>query len=100
MERVLSEDWLYVQLREPTYILNMDVVDLCTMWQTQVEEKKTVDDVPIVRVYPNIFLEELLGVPPKRKIEFRIDLILSEPMISKAPYRLAPLEMHELSTEV
>jgi hypothetical protein len=31
-------------------------------------------DVPMVRDFPNVFLEDLLGIPPDREIEFQIDL--------------------------
>ena len=34
------------------------------------------DDIPIVRDYLDVFLEELPGLPPKREIEFTIELVL------------------------
>ena len=62
--------------------------------------KTTVDDVPIVRDYPDVFPEDLPGIPPERQVEFRIDLIPGAAPIAKAPYRLAPPEMQELSTQL
>ena len=62
--------------------------------------KATMDDVRIVPEYPNVFLEDLLGVPPKRQVEFRIDLVLGADPIAKAPYRLALPKMHEFSTQL
>ncbi|KAJ9539526.1 hypothetical protein OSB04_032259 [Centaurea solstitialis] len=57
------------------------------------KKKKTVADVPVV----NDFLEDLPGVPPERQVEFEIDLIPGATPVAKAPYRLAPPEMQELS---
>ena len=62
--------------------------------------KVAVDDVPVVRDYPDVFPEDLPGIPPERQVEFRIDLIPGAAPIAKAPYRLAPPEMQELSTQL
>ena len=62
--------------------------------------KTTIDDVPIVRDYPDVFPEDLPGIPPERQVEFRIDLVPGAAPIAKAPYRLAPPEMQELSTQL
>lgn len=55
------------------------------------------DDVPIFHEYPNVFLVDLPGVPLERQVEFQINLVLGATPIAKATYRLAPLEMLELS---
>ncbi|GJX78540.1 putative reverse transcriptase domain-containing protein [Tanacetum coccineum] len=47
-----------------------------------------------------ILLEELLGLPPPRQVEFCIDLILGVAPMARAPYRLAPSEMKELSKQL
>ena len=68
-----------------------------------VEDKgkgKTIQDVPVVRDYPEVFPEELPGLPPVRQIEFRIDLVPGANPIAKSPYRLAPSEMQELSKQL
>ncbi|GJR25783.1 putative reverse transcriptase domain-containing protein [Tanacetum coccineum] len=49
-------------------------------------------DPKVVRVFP----EDLSGLPPQRKVEFRIDLVLRATPVAKSPYRLAPSEMQEL----
>ncbi|KAJ9558584.1 hypothetical protein OSB04_013198 [Centaurea solstitialis] len=58
--------------------------------------KKTVADVPVFSEYPDVFLDDLSGIPPERQVEFRIDLVPGEAPVAKAPYRLAPPEMQEL----
>ncbi|CAA2985018.1 Hypothetical predicted protein, partial [Olea europaea subsp. europaea] len=60
------------------------------------QDKLSIEDVPIVRHYKDVFPEDLLGVPPDRQVEFTIDLVPGATPISKAPYRMAPLELQEL----
>ncbi|XP_023770511.1 uncharacterized protein LOC111919129 [Lactuca sativa] len=50
--------------------------------------KAIVDDVPIVRDYPDVFPKDLLGVPPESQRDFRIDLVPGATPIVKALYRL------------
>ncbi|GJU83689.1 putative reverse transcriptase domain-containing protein [Tanacetum coccineum] len=59
-------------------------------------EGKQLEDVPIVRDFPEVFLEDLPGLPPTRQVEFQIDLIPGVAPVARAPYRLAPSEMKEL----
>nr|GEW35978.1 hypothetical protein [Tanacetum cinerariifolium] len=63
-------------------------------------EGKQLEDVPIVRDFPEVFIEDLLGLPPTRQVEFHIDLIPSDAPVTRAPYRLAPFEMKELSNQL
>ncbi|GJX12525.1 putative reverse transcriptase domain-containing protein [Tanacetum coccineum] len=63
-------------------------------------EKKSVEDVPIVNEFLDVFPEELPGIPPERQVEFRIDLIPGATPIAKAPYRLALSEMKELMSQL
>nr|GEZ26324.1 putative reverse transcriptase domain-containing protein [Tanacetum cinerariifolium] len=63
-------------------------------------EEKRLEDVPIVREFSEVFLEDFPGLPPARQIEFQIDLVLSAAPIVRALYRLAPAEMQELSTQL
>ena len=58
------------------------------------------EDIPIVRDFPNVFPEELHGVPPKREVEFTIELVFGTTPISKAPYQMAHLELKELKTQL
>ncbi|KAD3642317.1 hypothetical protein E3N88_31541 [Mikania micrantha] len=57
-------------------------------------------DIPIVQDYSDVFPEELPGLPPEREVEFTIDLIPGSEPISKAPYRMAPLELKELKEQL
>lgn len=61
---------------------------------------KDINDVPDVRDFPGIFLEDLPGVPHTRQVEFRIDLVSEAAPVARAPYRLALAEMQELSSQL
>ncbi|GJS95514.1 putative reverse transcriptase domain-containing protein [Tanacetum coccineum] len=63
-------------------------------------ERKQIEDVPIVRDFPEVFPEDLPGLPPARSVEFRIDLVPGAAPVARAPYRLAPSEMKELSEQL
>ncbi|KAJ9539497.1 hypothetical protein OSB04_032230 [Centaurea solstitialis] len=63
-------------------------------------KKKTVQDVPVVCEFPDVFPEDLPGIPPERQVEFRIDLVPGAAPVAKTPYRLAPPEMQELSNQL
>nr|GEY48993.1 putative reverse transcriptase domain-containing protein [Tanacetum cinerariifolium] len=60
-------------------------------------EKKRLEDVPIVRDFPEVFPEDLPGLPPIRLVKFQIDLAPGAAPVARAPYRLAPSEMKELN---
>ncbi|GJS80493.1 hypothetical protein Tco_0730374 [Tanacetum coccineum] len=64
-----------------------------------VEERSDSEDVPIVRDFLEVFSEDLPGIPPTRQVEFQIDLIPGAAPVARAPYRLAPSEMKELSDQ-
>ncbi|GJS05592.1 hypothetical protein Tco_0322100 [Tanacetum coccineum] len=63
-------------------------------------KEKRLEDVPIVRDFPEVFLEEFLGVPSTRQVEFQIDLVPGAAPVAWAPYRLAPTEMKELPDQL
>ncbi|KAL0553793.1 hypothetical protein IC582_007697 [Cucumis melo] len=55
---------------------------------------------PVVRDYPDVFPEELPGLPPHREVEFAIELESGTVPISRAPYRMAPAELKELKVQL
>nr|GEZ39913.1 hypothetical protein [Tanacetum cinerariifolium] len=65
----------------------------------KVNESK-LKDIPVVRKFPDVFLEDLSGLPPFHEVEFRIDLIHGTMPVAKLPYRLAPTEMQELANQL
>ncbi|GJV37839.1 putative reverse transcriptase domain-containing protein [Tanacetum coccineum] len=63
-------------------------------------EKKRLEDVPIVRDFPEVFPEDLSGLPLTQQVEFQIDLVPGAAPVARAPYRLAPSEMKELAEQL
>ncbi|GJW26092.1 putative reverse transcriptase domain-containing protein [Tanacetum coccineum] len=63
-------------------------------------KEKRLEDVSIVRDFPEVFPENLSGLPPTRQVEFQIDLLPGAAPVARAPYRLAPSEMKELSEQL
>ena len=64
------------------------------------EVKTKIDQVPILGEFPEVFLEDLPGLPPDTEIEFEIELVPGTNSISKAPYRMAPAELQELHKQL
>ncbi|GJX07269.1 hypothetical protein Tco_0195201 [Tanacetum coccineum] len=63
-------------------------------------KEKRLEDVPVVQEFPEVFPEDLPGIPPTRQVEFRIDLVPGATPVARAPYRLAPSEMKELAEQL
>jgi hypothetical protein len=59
-----------------------------------------VERIPIVCDYPDVFPDELPGMPPDRDIEFEIELQPGSAPISKRPYRMPPAELEELKRQL
>ncbi|GJR78735.1 putative reverse transcriptase domain-containing protein [Tanacetum coccineum] len=51
-------------------------------------------------IFPGVFPKDLSGLPPTRQVEFQIDLMPSAAPVARAPYRLAPFKMKELSEQL
>nr|GFD46097.1 putative reverse transcriptase domain-containing protein [Tanacetum cinerariifolium] len=63
-------------------------------------EVPSIHDQPIVSEFPDVFLDELPGIPPVREVKFNIELIPGSEPISKAPYCMAPVELKELKDQL
>ena len=60
-------------------------------------EARPTDCIRVVSEFPDVFPDDLPGMPPERAIEFCIDLLPGTAPIAKRPYRMAPIE-HECDT--
>ena len=58
------------------------------------------EDIPVVREFSDVFPEDLPSIPPNREIDFQIELAPRIEPISKAPYRMTPLEFKELKVQM
>ncbi|GKC03512.1 putative reverse transcriptase domain-containing protein [Tanacetum coccineum] len=80
----------------------------CQVYLAQVTSKKAEDkskekrlkNVSIIREFPEVFPDDLPGLPPARQVEFQINLVPGAAPVAQTPYRLGPTEMQELSTQL
>ncbi|GKF31981.1 hypothetical protein Tco_0101779 [Tanacetum coccineum] len=63
-------------------------------------DEKRLENIPVVREFPEVFPEDLPGLPCVRQVKFQINLIPGATLVARAPYRLAPSEMQELSNQL
>jgi hypothetical protein len=65
-----------------------------------VDGKFVSNNIRVVRDFPDVFPEELPGMPPDREVEFIIDLLTGTALISKWPYRMSVEELKELKKQL
>ncbi|GKC51220.1 putative reverse transcriptase domain-containing protein [Tanacetum coccineum] len=103
LNHVFKIDLLPTRLGSFDVIIGMDWreagKDLRSLACIKADEKK-LDDIRVVRDLPEVFPDDLLGLPLVREIEFRIDLISGASPVVRSPYQLAPSEMLELSNQL
>ncbi|GJV74188.1 putative reverse transcriptase domain-containing protein [Tanacetum coccineum] len=88
---ICDEKVIYIPINGETLIIRV--------MEKKLDEKR-LEDIPVVREFANVFPEDLPGLPLVRQVEFQIDLILRASLVARAPYRLAPSEMQELSNQL
>ncbi|GJS01177.1 putative reverse transcriptase domain-containing protein [Tanacetum coccineum] len=110
-DAIIRMDWLGHEARlhiisyskTQEYMLKGCPVFLAHVTTKEVEdkwEKKRLEDIPIVQDFPEVFPEDLPGLPSTRQVEFQIELVPSVAPVARAPYRLAPSKMKELSEQL
>jgi hypothetical protein len=91
-----------VHLDSPVYgkvILHLPAISRIKASLHHVVELR-LEDIHVIREYPNIFHDELLRMPPEKVIEFKIELQPSTVPVAKAPYKMSPMEMKELKVQL
>ncbi|GKD97893.1 putative reverse transcriptase domain-containing protein [Tanacetum coccineum] len=88
---ICDEKVIYIPINGKTLIIRV---------MEKKSDEKRLEDIPIVREFSKVFLKGLPGLPPIRQVEFQINLIQGAALIARAPYRLAPSEMQELSNQL
>nr|XP_043619650.1 uncharacterized protein LOC122591446 [Erigeron canadensis] len=64
------------------------------------KEKSSISNVEVVSEFSDVFPDDLPGIPPDREVTFQIELVPGATPVAKAPYRLAPIEMKELMSQL
>nr|GEX81559.1 RNA-directed DNA polymerase like [Tanacetum cinerariifolium] len=85
------------------YLLKGCPIFLAHVTTKEAEDKskeKRLENIPIVQDFPDVFPEDLSGIPQTRQVKFQIGLIPGAAPVARAPYRLAPSEMKELSNQL
>ena len=59
-----------------------------------------VEKIPVVREFPDVFPEELPGIPLEREVDLYIEIVPGTTLMSRAPYRMAPTELKELKSQL
>jgi hypothetical protein len=62
--------------------------------------ERRLEDIHVVREFPDVFPDDLSGMPPERAIEFKIELQPGKAPISKAPYKMSREELAELKIQL
>ncbi|GJZ76703.1 putative reverse transcriptase domain-containing protein, partial [Tanacetum coccineum] len=93
---ICSEKVVHIPYRNKRLIVESDK----GMSQLKKPKEKRLEDVPIIRDFPEVFPNELSRLPPLRQVDFRIDLVPGAAPVARAPYRLAPSEMRELLVQL
>ena len=114
MDIILGMDWMKrhgvlldissraVEINSPThghsvlYLPHSEHVISCAYAMKDIR----LEDIPIVREYADVFLDDLPGKPPDQDIEFVIELQPGTAPISKRPYRMPPKELAELKIQL
>jgi hypothetical protein len=108
LDVVPGMDWMSKYARKAITVTSSSGVQIehvATMPSHRAYYKKsvsgpTLDHVPVVCEYPDVFPEELPGMPPDRDIEFVIELIPRTAPIAQRPYRMNPQELEELKKQL
>ncbi|GKF20545.1 reverse transcriptase domain-containing protein, partial [Tanacetum coccineum] len=98
-DAIIGMDWL--SKYHARIICDEKVIHIPINGETLIiRDEKRLEDILVVREFPEVFPEDLLCLPPIRQVEFQINLILGAAPIARAPYRIAPSEMQELSDQL
>ena len=72
---------------------------MCNVMETKTP-KTSLNNIPVVQEFLDVFLEEIPGMPLPREVEFCIDFIPGSNPIYRAPYRMELAELKELKTQL
>ncbi|GJS55655.1 putative reverse transcriptase domain-containing protein [Tanacetum coccineum] len=100
---VIGMDWLskyHARTICDEILINGETLIIRVQVMENKSDEKRLEDIPVVREFPEVFPKDLPGLPPIRQVEFQIDLIPGTTPVARAPYRLAPSEMQELSNQL
>ncbi|GJU50285.1 putative reverse transcriptase domain-containing protein [Tanacetum coccineum] len=92
---ICDEKVVHILIDGETLIIRGDQIT-----EKKKSDEKKLEDILVVREFLEVFPEDLPGLPPVCQVEFQIDLIPGATPVARAPYRLAPSKMQELSNQL
>ena len=81
-------------------MLRKGSINFLACLRSKEKAQKDITKIPVVRKFQDVFLHELPGLPPHREFDFFIEIYPRTDPISISPYRMAPLELKELKTQL
>ncbi|KAJ9672728.1 hypothetical protein PVL29_026082 [Vitis rotundifolia] len=82
------------------YVLRKGSINFLACLRGKEKAQKDITEIPVVRKFQDVFPDELPGLPPHREFDFSIEVYPGTDPISVSPYRMAPLELKELKTQL
>jgi hypothetical protein len=88
--------------KEMEYVVENLVIDKAASNRVVLNQldAASIMDVRTISEYPDVFPEELTGMPPDHEIEFVVELVLGTTPIFKRPYRMAANQLAELKEQL
>jgi hypothetical protein len=99
---VLDTATRVVQLDSPIHgidVLQLSSVPMATP-SVHHTAAQNLEDIPVACEFPDVFLEDLSGIPLDQDVEFVIELQPSTTPISRRPYKMTPKELAELKVQL
>ncbi|RVW22320.1 Retrovirus-related Pol polyprotein from transposon 17.6 [Vitis vinifera] len=82
------------------YVLRKGSINFLACLRGKEKAQKDITEISVVRKFQDVFPDELPGLPPHREFDFSIEVYPGTDPISVSPYRMAPLELKELETQL
>nr|AAX96518.1 retrotransposon protein, putative, Ty3-gypsy sub-class [Oryza sativa Japonica Group]ABA92865.1 retrotransposon protein, putative, Ty3-gypsy subclass [Oryza sativa Japonica Group] len=95
-----GETMVYKSPVSPNQGISLNQIEVENPVVTEEKGSRKLEGIPIVCEYPEVFPEDLTTMPPKREIEFRIDLAPGTAPIYKRPYRMTANVLAEVKKQV
>ncbi|XP_070046660.1 uncharacterized protein [Nicotiana tomentosiformis] len=90
----------FISYLKATKMINKGCISHLVQVMDTNAEAPTLESVLVVKEFPEVFPDELHGIPPDREIDFGIDVMQGTQPISIPPYRMAPTKLKELKEQL
>ena len=95
-----EEEAGFLSARELKELLEEEAQVLALFASLSVESQAAIDELQVVREFPEVFRDDIADLPPGREVEFTIDLVPGTRLVSMAPFRMSASELTELKKQL